>query len=222
MLPAFFREFLHRRWLLNCFANILTPRRFWNCISYKSSRVHSQPVFCWDLHRCLTCRRPTNVRSLVTTELQAVKLIQNKLSLMFLLFLVNKIATMCDYTIIVLRVIFIVCLYMHPNRKVQYAEAGVLFSTWYKNFRVIIIKHNSIFFVPITYLSSDTIVEFCFIASVRPSVFSLKWKKLKYLETNITDQNNIHGEIMSKSNSRNACCHSIHNNLLSCLLSKNL
>jgi hypothetical protein len=44
--------------------------------------------------------------------------------------------------------------------------------------------------------------------------------KLKYLGTKVTYQNLIHEEIKSRLNSGNACCHTVHNLLSSCLVSK--
>ena len=44
----------------------------------------------------------------------------------------------------------------------------------------------------------------------------------KYLGTNLTNQNPIHEEIMSKLKSGNACYHSVQNLLSSSLLSKNV
>jgi hypothetical protein len=38
----------------------------------------------------------------------------------------------------------------------------------------------------------------------------------------LTNQNDIHDEIKSTLNSRNACCYSVQNLLSSCLISKNL
>jgi hypothetical protein len=46
--------------------------------------------------------------------------------------------------------------------------------------------------------------------------------KFKYLGTTLTSQNDIHDEIKSRLNSRNACCHSVKNILSSHLISKNL
>jgi hypothetical protein len=46
--------------------------------------------------------------------------------------------------------------------------------------------------------------------------------KFKYLWTTLTNQNDIHDEIKSRLNSRNACCHSVQNLLSSRLISKNL
>ena len=47
-------------------------------------------------------------------------------------------------------------------------------------------------------------------------------EELKYLGTNLTDQNSIPDEIKSRLRSGNACCHSVQNLLFSTLLSKNL
>jgi hypothetical protein len=44
-------------------------------------------------------------------------------------------------------------------------------------------------------------------------------EKFKYLGTTLTDQNRMHEEIKSRSNSGNACCHSVHSLLSSRLLS---
>jgi sorting nexin-29 len=47
--------------------------------------------------------------------------------------------------------------------------------------------------------------------------------KFKYLETTLTNQNDIHDEIKSRLNSGNACYHySVQNLFSSCLISKNL
>jgi hypothetical protein len=45
---------------------------------------------------------------------------------------------------------------------------------------------------------------------------------LKYSGTTLTNQNDIHDEIKSRLNSRNACYHSVQNLLSSRLISKNL
>ena len=47
-------------------------------------------------------------------------------------------------------------------------------------------------------------------------------EELKYLGTNLTNQNSIRAEIKSRLKSGNACCHSVQNLLSSSLLSKNL
>ena len=47
-------------------------------------------------------------------------------------------------------------------------------------------------------------------------------EEFKYLETTITDQNSIQGEIKSRLKLGNACYHSVQNLLSSRLLSKNL
>ena len=47
-------------------------------------------------------------------------------------------------------------------------------------------------------------------------------KEFKYLGTVVTHQNSIREEIKSRLGSGNACYHSVHNILSSCLLSKNL
>jgi len=44
----------------------------------------------------------------------------------------------------------------------------------------------------------------------------------KYLRTNLTNLNSIQEEIKSRLKSGNACYHSVQNNLLSSLLSRNL
>jgi hypothetical protein len=46
--------------------------------------------------------------------------------------------------------------------------------------------------------------------------------KLKYLETTLTNQNDIHDNIKSRLNSGNACYYSVKNILSSRLISKNL
>jgi hypothetical protein len=46
--------------------------------------------------------------------------------------------------------------------------------------------------------------------------------KFKYLRTTLTNQNDIHDEIKSRLNSRNACCYSVQNILSSRLISKNV
>jgi hypothetical protein len=46
--------------------------------------------------------------------------------------------------------------------------------------------------------------------------------KFKYLGTTLIDQNYIHEEIKSRINSGNACYHSVHCLLSSCLLSRNV
>jgi hypothetical protein len=46
--------------------------------------------------------------------------------------------------------------------------------------------------------------------------------KFKYVGITLTNQNDIHDEIKSTLNSGNACYHSVHNLLSSCLISKNL
>jgi hypothetical protein len=46
--------------------------------------------------------------------------------------------------------------------------------------------------------------------------------KFKYLGTALTNQNDIHDEMKSRLNSRNACYHSVQNLLSSRLISKNL
>jgi hypothetical protein len=46
--------------------------------------------------------------------------------------------------------------------------------------------------------------------------------KFKCLETTLTNQNDIHGEIKSRLNSGNTCCYSVQNLLSSRLISKNL
>jgi hypothetical protein len=46
--------------------------------------------------------------------------------------------------------------------------------------------------------------------------------KLKYWETTLTNQNDIHDEIESRLNSGNACCHSVQHLLSSRLITKNL
>ena len=49
-----------------------------------------------------------------------------------------------------------------------------------------------------------------------------KVNELKYLGTNLTNQNSIQEEIKSRMNSGNVCYHSVQNHLSSCLLPKNL
>jgi hypothetical protein len=46
--------------------------------------------------------------------------------------------------------------------------------------------------------------------------------KFKFFGATVTNQDLIHEQINSKSNSGNACCHSVHNLLSSRLLSKNV
>jgi hypothetical protein len=46
--------------------------------------------------------------------------------------------------------------------------------------------------------------------------------KFKYMETTLTNQNDIHDEIKSRLNSGNACCYSVQNLFSSRLISKNL
>jgi hypothetical protein len=46
--------------------------------------------------------------------------------------------------------------------------------------------------------------------------------KFKYLETTLTNKNDIHNEIKSSLNSGNACCYSVQNLLFSHLISINL
>jgi hypothetical protein len=46
--------------------------------------------------------------------------------------------------------------------------------------------------------------------------------KFKYLETTLTNQNDIHDEIKSRLNSGNACYYSVQNLLSSRLIQKNL
>jgi hypothetical protein len=46
--------------------------------------------------------------------------------------------------------------------------------------------------------------------------------KLKYFGLILANQNDIHDEIKSRLNSRNACCYSVQNLSSSCLISKNL
>jgi hypothetical protein len=46
--------------------------------------------------------------------------------------------------------------------------------------------------------------------------------KFNYLETKLTNQNDIHDEIKDRLNSGNACCFSVQNLLSSYLISKNL
>jgi hypothetical protein len=47
-------------------------------------------------------------------------------------------------------------------------------------------------------------------------------EKIKYLRTTPRDQNCMHEEIKSRLNLENACYHSVHSLLSSCLLSRNL
>jgi hypothetical protein len=47
-------------------------------------------------------------------------------------------------------------------------------------------------------------------------------ERFKYLGTTLTNQNDIHDEIMSRLNSGNACYYSVQNLLSSRLISKNL
>jgi hypothetical protein len=47
-------------------------------------------------------------------------------------------------------------------------------------------------------------------------------EQFRYLGTTLTNQNSIPEEIKSRSQSRNACYHSVHNILSSNLLSKNI
>jgi hypothetical protein len=46
--------------------------------------------------------------------------------------------------------------------------------------------------------------------------------KFRYRGTILTDQNCMHEEIKSRLNSENACYHSVHSLLSSCLLSRNV
>jgi hypothetical protein len=46
--------------------------------------------------------------------------------------------------------------------------------------------------------------------------------KFKYLGTSLTDQNCMNEEIKSRLNAGNACYHSVHSLLSSCLLSRNV